>query len=206
MRKKILVLGLVGIFMLTGFTTVSAIKIENQEVETLNDLPDLKVSLKSPEPGVITVVLENIADVPAVLPTRDSYKLFELIIFKVYNEFEWNSWHVTVKANWPEDQFDEELPPHYYREFTFDMLKGKPWFQGNNFILRAKVWCDRETFSEIFLPGWIDEVDDWYNNYAELDFETEPRTRNRAVSNPLTKIFESVPTNNKESILETLEF
>jgi len=208
MNKKILVLGLVGIFMLTGFTTVSAIKIENQQVETLNDLPDLKISLKSPEPGLITVILENIADVPAVIPTHDDYMIFELTIYKVYNfggeEFEWNSWFVGNRANWPEDQFGEELPPHYYREFTYDMLKGKPWFQGDNFILRAKVWADNPIVQS--LPGWIDEVDDWYNNYAELDFETEPRSRNLAIDNPLSKTKVSVPTNDKESIFENLEF
>ena len=190
MRKKMLAIAIISMFLLTGFSVVSAAKIVKPEAKTLDELPDLKISLSSPKKGVIIATVENLADVEGVKedPCSDPFICY-LMIDRVYNidgqEFVlWYDNMVIEMYSWV--NAGHGIPANFYKEYEFDRF---PTYLGigPSFKLRITAYTDCYHGGEF---SYIVESDE-SNNHAEIEIAPAGlKSRTKIIQSPLSMMLQ----------------
>ena len=155
MNKKIICIGIVSLFLLTGLTAVSAVTANN-------GLPDLKISLSSTKRGEYTVTIENIGDAPAVVP-GPKVMICEVHVYRPLGILHDEKIYLYGILDDP-----LELSVGYHEEATFDNL---PLTDSTCTI---KAWVDKNSG---YLPNGVIEESDEGNNYAEMEIQGKSLSR-----------------------------
>jgi len=181
MKRKIISIAIISMFLLTGLSAVSAINIIEPKVETQEELPDLKISIRSEKNGEIIVTMDNDADVPAIWdPCAHGENIATLDVYFIVNiqgkEVEIDRGSETLA--WYKK---EGIPAHWHQEVKVDWL---PNIKG--YKIKCVAWIDGKYIN------WIEESNETNNN-DEIIIQSQFLAKSRVPNNILLRIFNVFP-------------